>query len=180
MKSNKNKENREEILALWRRLGFLNGLKNGGIIEWRCAKSLDLMAKYMGFAETIEGDEAIKTWVVAIFPIIRRSLTKNSNRITRVINPEEIINFLKEKNIDDFLKFTSKSVHNTKSKYMIECFMRYLDSNKCLELRLIDLLTIIEKEERDKVNYIFDCDYEAEICHFITEYFCYYEKNKVV
>jgi hypothetical protein len=67
-----------------------------------------------------------------------------------------------------------------KTKYIIECFSRYLDGIDCLNNTLIDLLTIINDEERNKINYLFDCDYEAEVCYYIAEYYCKYEKDKVI
>ena len=72
------KKSKKEILTQWRILGLLQGLKEGGIIEWRCAKSFEKMANYL-----IENNNSIfaaTNWVYVLFPIIRRSLTKNKGK----------------------------------------------------------------------------------------------------
>ena len=172
------KTDKKVILKIWRQLGLLDGLKNDGIIEWRCAKSFNLMSEYILNNKNV--DKRIIAWEVVIFPIIRRSLTKNTNRITKVIKPKELIDFLINNKIDNFLSFIINSVRKEKTKYIIECFSRYLDGIDCLNNTLIDLLTIINDEERNKINYLFDCDYEAEVCYYIAEYYCKYEKDKVI
>ena len=68
-------KSKKDVLEFWRNLGFLYDLKEGGIIEWRCAKSFELMANFMMADENL-GDKILETWSVAAFPILRHCLVK--------------------------------------------------------------------------------------------------------
>lgn len=169
-------EEKNEILSVWRGFGFLDGLKKDGIVEWRCAKSFDLMVKYM-LSEDNANDEVLQAWGTAAFPIIRRCIAKNANRITRVINPEELIGFLRERTIGKSLQYVYGLKGKTRFKYLVGCFGRYLEDSGKLDDPLINLMTIFKGEKREWVNKIFNCDYEAEVCAFISDYFCSETKN---
>ena len=116
------KKSKKEILTQWRILGLLQGLKEGGIIEWRCAKSFEKMANY--FIENNNSIFATTNWVYVLFPIIRRSLTKNKGRITNVIEPKDLTNFLQDKTIKELLDFVKMKKGKKKMKFFVDCFER--------------------------------------------------------
>ncbi len=184
--SSTEKKSKSEILSAWRELEFLNGLKEGGIVEWRCAKSFDLMADYLMLHLEENGDKkVIRSWGAVVFPMIRRCLAKNSNRITKVIKPEEVFEFLNEKTIGDAIEFcyTLKLSYLTEKKvfmYLIKCFERYLKEMNYLDRPLIDILVIFDDEGRKRIDYIFNGDYEAEVCALVSDYFCKIKKDKMM
>ena len=95
---------KSEILEKWRATGFLAGLKQGGIIEWRCAKSMDLLHEsYSSLTENISEDEYMLS--VILFSIIRKLLTQGKNRLNIIITPEQILSDTKGVTIEDFFNF---------------------------------------------------------------------------
>lgn len=102
MKTIEMKQKNEEILARWRELGFLNGLKTGSINEWRCAKSYDDMANYL-----LSNNNDYSTTLA--FPFIRRVLCTRKKRLYRIIKPSEVIDFLNTTTVEDCLYFLSNS-----------------------------------------------------------------------
>ena len=97
------KQKNEEILARWRELGFLEGLKIGSINEWRCAKSYDDMAKYLLLSNNNDYSTTLA------FPFIRRVLCTRKKRLYRIIKPSEVIDFLNTTTVEDCLYFLSDS-----------------------------------------------------------------------
>lgn len=162
------KKNKKEILAQWRILGLLQGLKEGGIIEWRCAKSFEKMANYL-----IENNNTIfasTNWACVLFPIIRRSLTKNKGRLTNVIEPKDLTNFLQDKTIKELLDFVKNKKGKKKMKFFVECFERYVEK-ETLNSPLFNCISIFDEKEMKFLRGIFNLDYEAEIAYFVSDFF---------
>ena len=162
-------KSKKDVLEFWRNLGFLYDLKEGGIIEWRCAKSFELMANFMMADENL-GDKILETWSVAAFPILRHCLVKNSNRVTKVIDPKIFIDFLKNKKMRDIFEYIYGLKGLQEKKYMIKCFERYLETINKNDSSLYELFLLMD-DEKEKIAYIFDLDFEAEICGFISGFF---------
>lgn len=163
-----NKKSKKEILAQWRILGLLQGLKEDGIIEWRCAKSFEKMADYL-----IENNNTIfatTNWIYVLFPIIRRILTKNKGRLTNVIEPKDLINFLQDKTIKELLDFVKKKKGKKKTKFFVECFERYVEK-EILNSPLFNCVSIFDEKETKFLKDILDLDYEAEIAYYVSDFF---------
>ena len=170
---------KDGVLSIWRALGFVMGLKEGGVVEWRCAKSMDLMAKYL-LSEENGGDVDLESWGVCIFPIIRKCIARNSKRVARVIRPEELFDFLRSKTIGDGLRYVYGLRGKKKGKYVCECFGRYLERDGKLDDPLIKILSVFDGDERERINEIFAFDFEAEVCCLVSDFFCdflYGERN---
>lgn len=162
------KKSKKEILTQWRILGLLQGLKEGGIIEWRCAKSFEKMANYL-----IENNNSIfatTNWVYVLFPIIRRSLTKNKSRITNVIEPKDLTNFLQDKTIKELLDFVKMKKGKKKMKFFVDCFERYVEK-EILNSPLFNCISIFDEKEMKFLRDLFDLDYEGEIAYFVSDFF---------
>ena len=162
------KKSKKEILTQWRILGLLQGLKEGGIIEWRCAESFEKMADYL-----IENNNTIfatTNWIYVLFPIIRRSLTKNKGRLTNVIEPKDLTNFLQNKTINELLDFVKMKKGKKKTKFFVECFERYVEI-ETLNSPLSNCFSIFDEKEMKFLKNIFDLDYEAEIAYCVSDFF---------
>lgn len=113
------KQKNEEILQRWRNLGFLKGLKEGSINEWRCAKSFDNIANYC-----IEHDaEYNYSMAIASFGIIRKVLCTGKKRLHRIIDAEIFVDFYKTDTVLDCIKHISKLKCTEKE---IECIRRFV------------------------------------------------------
>ena len=180
---NSSKSERNEILSIWRELGFLSGLKEGGIIEWRCAKSYDLMAKYMLGEEGCKV-KCLSDWEVAMFAIIRGCLTRNSSKLTRIIEPGGIVSLLGEKTIREFLLYGInggsdgwKCGLSKHQEYLAGCFFRYLELKELLDRPIIEIFSIMSREEVNKLDLVFGCDYEGMVCSLFSDYYCWWCKS---
>lgn len=103
METTEMKQKNEEILTKWRGLGFLYGLKEGSINEWRCAKSFDNMANYL----TVNSEEYDNSFglSVIVFPFIRQALCSGKRRLYRLVRPEEVLDFLNTTTTKDVYRF---------------------------------------------------------------------------
>ena len=147
------KEKKEEILERWRTLGFVKGLEEGSVNEWRVAKSMELMAQYL----LTHPEECNTSFDVCIFPIIRRCFTKNRRKVTRIIKPEEIISWLKENTVENFLQFAH--IHTKKKEYKFQNeFFNYL-WNLYKKILKLDNMSIMDayKELLTQNNIAFVC-----------------------
>lgn len=170
-----NARNKKDIIAFWRNIGFLDGLKEGGTVEWRCAKTMDLMANHLlGIKDE---EDPMLAWYVLVFPMIRRCVTKNSNKITRVVKPQEIEEFLKEMKITGLIEHIMGTKGRDNQKRFARYLKNYLEMENLTETRLVDLMTLFEREDIRWIDKIFGCDYEAEVCAAASNYFCWSKKK---
>jgi len=102
METNEMKQKNEEILARWRSLGLLDGLKRGSINEWRCAKSFDDIAHFLLETDRYANNFGME---VVIFPFIRKVLCTGKKRLYRLIRPEEIFEFFKTTTPNDCIEY---------------------------------------------------------------------------
>lgn len=165
------KEKNEQILNTWRKIGFLQGLKEGSINEWRCAKSFDEMVNYC----LNNKGNTNPVFETIIFPIIRRVLCTGKNRISRIIHPEELINSIKETTIKEALDIVDISLP-LKGTNGLKSVVRRLMRNFCekiLEpnLSCFDLIASYDNFEKeiDFFQKITGCDFEVEWCCVCTE-----------
>ena len=158
---------KSDVLSAWRSLGFLAGLKEGGVVEWRCAKSFDLMARYL--MEDSRSEDELR-WEVMVFPFLRKCASRYTNRITRVVSPEEVFGFLSAKTIGDLLSRMYGVKMDKCFKYLVECFGRYVDGERGTPL--VRLLSLFDAEGIERLNKVFGIDFEAEVCSAVCDYFC--------
>lgn len=104
---------RQEITERWKSIGFLNGIKEGSICEWRCAKSFEDCAEFlMG-----KSDGRLRPLEVVAFPFIRRCLTRGGKRISRFLTPEEVVGFFETTKVSDLFEFVCTEQYKRKSRY---------------------------------------------------------------
>ena len=174
----RNDYDKESVLAIWRKFGFLMGLKEDGVVEWRCAKSMDLMAKYL-LSDENDGDDDLESWGVCIFPIIRMSITRNSKRVARIIKPMELFDFLRSRTIGDGLRYVYGLRGKKKEKYVCECFGRYLKREGKLDEPLIKILSVFDDDKMGWVNEIFAIEFEVMVCSLVSDFFCDHLYSKI-
>ena len=136
---------------------------NGGV-----QSLLKKMANYL-----IENNNSIfatTNWVYVLFPIIRRSLTKNKGRITNVIEPKDLTNFLQDKTIKELLDFVKMKKGKKKMKFFVDCFERYVEK-EILNSPLFNCISIFDEKEMKFLRDLFDLDYEGEIAYFVSDFF---------
>ena len=140
---------KKEILEKWRAFGFLAGLKEGGIIEWRCAKSMELMYEhFLPVADNPTTEEY--TLSVVLFACIRRLLTTGKDRLNFIITPEQLLSDVKCVTIEDSICFLEKKngtkLALAKNGSMINLIDLLMNENKTFGLAtpLIDLIVAIE------------------------------------
>jgi len=176
MKTNEMKKVNEDILAKWKGCGLLNGLKEGSTNEWRCAKSFDEMAIYcLANNTTISG-----SFGVMIFPIVRRALCTGKNRLTRIVQPEEIIKVLSETTVSEAFDIIERTIPikgTTGLKSVSRRLLRNFCEKICIssgfeKLTCFELLNISDEDFAKKVKFfkdITDCDFEAKMCIIYSE-----------
>ena len=122
METEEMKQVNEEILNRWRKLGFLQGLKEGSINEWRCAKSFDNVANYL-LNSDIESD----VLDVFAFPFVRRVLCTGKKRVHRILTGEEVCEFLKEVTVEECLSEMESRVKTPLGKTLLTIFKNYVE-----------------------------------------------------
>ena len=173
------KQKNEEILARWRAIGFLDGLKIGSINEWRCAKSYNDMANYL-LSDILSYDYS----TILTFPFIRRVLCTRKKRLYRLIKPSEVINFLNTTTIEECFRFygnselqnitTPKSVKEVKKILLYKILSYEKFKNETLSIFFTKLY--LEKDNLYKelkyiVNNIIDIEIEILVlaCDLFVE-----------
>lgn len=160
---------KEQILNRWRETGLLYELKKGGVIEWRCAKSMDLVSEYI--LDNADEFADYGEIMVAVFVIIRRCLTK-SPRMNRVIYPEELLPFLKETTFEELIEFiktsSKRKVGKQRMKYF-ENFIKFIENEGILKESIMKSLSDTEGKFYQDVKVIRPfMDVEAEICSWMA------------
>lgn len=169
------KQKNEEILQRWRNLGFLKGLKEGSINEWRCAKSFDNMANYC-LQNNICGSICTLS-----FPLIRRVLCTGKNRIYRIIESEWVVDIFNKTTlnecVDEFLKIPSKSKKTQKFREEFgNAFKMYIDIADICDMSVgdfFDQYCLESPNEPIKYAKVLGClcDIEAEILSIVADKF---------
>lgn len=155
------KQVNKEILEKWRKLGFLQGLKEGTQMEWRCAKSYELLCNFL------EGNKYDDNTIYILFPIIRRILTVNHPRPTRIIQAEELIeNYLNSSISDIFL-----IVPLSKNNYKMAFIKNYLKHISLYDKTIYEILN--NKNIIESISEIFEIDFEAELSALFAKYMCH-------
>lgn len=122
METDEMKQKNEEILNRWRKLGFLKGLKEGSINEWRCAKSFDNVANYL-----LMQDDASETLQVFSFPFVRRVLCTGKKRIHRILTGEEVCDFLTTITVAECLTNMEERVKTPVGTVLLGILENYVD-----------------------------------------------------
>ena len=123
METEEMKQVNEEILNRWRATGFLRGLKEGSINEWRCAKSFDNLANYIMANDELDSESLD----VFAFPFVRRVLCTGKKRLHRILTGEEVCDFLMSVTIDECMKHLKNKVKTELGKTLLKLIENYLD-----------------------------------------------------
>ena len=185
MENKEMKQKNEEILNKWRTIGFLQGLKEGSINEWRCAKSFDDMVLFL-LKQRDENCDKYACLDVFAFAFIRRVLCTGKKRLYRLIAPLEIINFFETTTLDDCLLFLKEKNEKTpkESKSLKGVYRKLFYNILSLdEINQETILSFIDNFQKGKTRLhenlnkvlvnVFDL--EAELMCVITDLFV--EKN---
>jgi len=122
METEEMKQVNEEILNRWRKLGFLQGLKEGSINEWRCAKSFDNVANYLLSQE--KNSQSLETFS---FPFVRKVLCTGKKRMHRILTGEEVCDFLSGVTVEECLTEMKSKVKNPIGKALLGVFENYVN-----------------------------------------------------
>lgn len=122
METEEMKQVNEEILKRWRKLGFLQGLKEGGINEWRCAKSFDNVANYLLSQE--ENSPSLET---LSFPFVRKALCTGKKRMHRILTGEEVCDFLSSVTVEECLIVMENKDRNPVGNVLLGVFENYVE-----------------------------------------------------
>lgn len=177
METNEMKQKNEEILARWRSLGFLSGLKEGSINEWRCAKSFENAAIYL-----MEKEINSPTLETFAFPFIRRVLCTGKKRLHRILTAEEVCDFLSAVTVDECMEQTKKRVKTKIGLTMvklIENFLAYTGAGKETFVGFCDSIKLKDTENHKMFSAIMDgvFDFEAELLSAATDIFVETKNN---
>ena len=123
MKTEEMKQKNEEILARWRGLGFLKGLKEGSINEWRCAKSFDNLANYILSHDELKSESL----EIFVFPFVRRVLCTGKKRLHRILTGEEVCDFLTSVTVCECMECVRKKVKTKIGNVLIKIIDNYLE-----------------------------------------------------
>lgn len=157
------KEQKNEIIAKWKTLGFLKGLKDGSINEWRCAKSFDDIANFL-VADESENSRKIET---VVFPFMRRVLCTGKKRVHRILKAEEVSNFFANTKVKDCVKYAKEP--KTKANAKLRQIMLNLMNNEWFaEKTLADFFWLVGIVKDDKCTFVNEIlkdvfDFEAEM-----------------
>lgn len=175
-----NKKQKKEIIERWRNTQFMNGVKEGSVLEWRLAYSFNYMAiavmEYMSYKGcTTERLAEIKACSVFSFPIVRQCLT-TKKRLSRVILPEEILWPLLNLSWADL--FTAVRETNPKLKqktYRQNKIYEFLTINNGCNKRVIELLlgNISSGDIAvtiDTFQRLTDIDFDASVLVMVSDY----------
>lgn len=165
------KTNKQEIIERWRNLGFLQGIKEGGVIEWRCAKSFEDMAQYITALNEGEEEEFCLKYgtniEVIVFPMLRRCLA-NKNKITFAVDPENLFNWLDGITMEDLLNYAKEQKMGERLSifwkqteaiinFMAEEHIQY-DGVEVKDMRAVKFMSICESHIKEVKTYDNDCD----------------------
>ena len=121
METEEMKKQNEEILNKWRKLGFLQGLKEGSINEWRCAKSFDNAANYI-----LDNEYESYSLPVFAFPFIRRAICSGKKRLHRILSGEEVCDFLTTITVEECLTEMKNEFRNPIARALLGVFENYV------------------------------------------------------
>lgn len=171
--SNEMKQKNEEILMRWRNLGFLNGLKEGSINEWRCAKSFDNMANWI----MSQPNDCGYALTILTFPMIRKVLCTGKNRLYRIIDAETIVDCFKNDTVRDCFEIINKT-KTEKTRKMVRVLESFITLVDGWDMSIETFMQEIASPEKSSnplmksvciVNSIMDT--EAEMMCAISEQF---------
>lgn len=179
METEEMKQVNEEILNKWRKLGFLQGLKEGSINEWRCAKSFDNAANYI-----LDNEYESYSLSVFAFPFIRRAICTGKKRLHRILSGEEVCDFLTTITVKECLTEMKSKVKTLVGIALLGVFENYIDyadrTMHASDASLIEFIdgirdgdTYPEKMFKALMKDVFD--FEAELLSAATDIFV--EKN---
>jgi hypothetical protein len=122
METEEMKQVNEEILNKWRKLGLLQGLKEGSINEWRCAKSFENAANCI-----LNNEYESYSLTVFAFPFIRRVICTGKKRLHRILIGEEVCDFLTTITVGECLTEMKSKVRTPVGKALLGVFENYVD-----------------------------------------------------
>ena len=164
---------KEEIIGTWRKIGLLQGIKEGSVHEWRCAKSYDNLAKHMTYGDVPE--EILNALQVISFPIIRRSIMNSGKKVTRIMEGNEIVDAFSEITLNECLDTAKEKKRGTKSKLFFNIFSRLLDEYGLGKKTIVEVMnTIYNAKPEDSLSRtlkVIGLDFEAEVCALCVEPF---------
>lgn len=176
MKANGMKQKNEEILDRWRGLGLLNGLKEGSINEWRCAKSFENIAHYILDSKDIKS-ASLGTFA---FPFVRKVLCTGKKRLYRILTGEEVCDFLTSVTVKECLERARKRIKTELGKSMLKIIDNYLEyADKFMTASNASLVDFFDELKYNKFNaggllYVLMkdvFDFEAELLASATDIF---------
>ena len=179
METEEMKKQNEEILNRWRKLGFLQGLKEGSINEWRCAKSFDNAANYI-----LDNEYESYSLPVFAFPFIRRAICTGKKRLHRILSGEEVCDFLTTITVEECLTEMKSKVKTPAGIALLGVFENYIDyADRTMHASDASLIEFIDgirdgdthPEEMFKALMKDVFDFEAELLSAATDIFV--EKN---
>lgn len=152
--------NEADIVKRWRKIGFLNGLKEGGVIERRCAISYEKLTNYILDDSNPYVGKYAEAWLYACL----RGLLTTKNRINRIVEPEEVIAALSSLTINETIDLLKKN------KYKIKpAFLNLLNYKQLGEKPILKVLEGIGKDNDYKLyNSITQSDFEAQLSKYAT------------
>ena len=122
METEEMKQVNEEILNRWRKLGLLQGLKEGSINEWRCAKSFENAANYI-----LDNEYESYSLPIFAFPFIRRVICTGKKRLHRILSGEEVCDFLTTVTVEECLTEMKNKAKNPFGRAILGIFENYVD-----------------------------------------------------
>lgn len=156
----------EEILKTWRDLGFLNGLTEGSQMEWRCAKSFDLMAKYLM-------EKELGSSIVALyaFPILRRVICSNRPRLNKIIQPNELLDLFEGASMMDIINYVSGKKQKTSSQ--LSYIINYIKYSGMEDSSLLYIIDNLNKDDNELLKNVLSIDIIAELAAIFSQYVNY-------
>lgn len=152
--------NEKDIVKRWRKMGFLNGLKEGGVIERRCAVSYEKMTEYLLDDSKPYLGKYAEVWLYACL----RGLLTTKNRINRIVEPEEVIDALNRLTVSNVIS------HLQENKYKIKSpILNLLNYKKLMDKPILKVLEGVNKDSDYKLyNSIMEDDFEARLTKYAT------------
>jgi len=130
----------EEILAKWREIGVLRGLKVGSQNEWRCAKSFDLMYDYLLYEGIKYNNYIVRNYNNAF---LRSMICCGKIRINRIIEPKEVFNALEKITVEECFEEFNKKKCNKGRKFAFEILKNFCEYEGLVDKTIMDLINII-------------------------------------
>lgn len=164
------KKSKADILSRWRSTGFLKGLKEGGVIEWRCAKSFELAAEYfLTYFETNNND-LYNYMSTIVFPFIRRCVA-GSPRINSIIYPEEYLDFILGKRFNEVFEYVLSLRKLSKNRReRTEKIISFIEEQGKTDALIIESFSDIDSDFHKAIKTVRPfVDVEAELIGCICE-----------